>query len=128
MVQDTYNEGNLHCKILFKWGLFSFEQLAFFDKRDINSVHLEMRLNNGSRVNVLFSTLWEFQPDEYFRVPRYIPLPIHPMHRKKMARVVIVNTSPGTPAGVYIARNFGRSLAIPGQFCKRPSHFPRTRP
>ena len=27
-----------------------------------------------------------------------------------------------------IARNFGRSLAIPGQFCKRPSHFPRTRP
>ena len=27
-----------------------------------------------------------------------------------------------------IARNFGRSLTIPGQFCKRPSHSPRTRP
>ena len=29
---------------------------------------------------------------------------------------------------LIIARNFGRSLAIPVQFCKRPSHFPRTRP
>ena len=30
--------------------------------------------------------------------------------------------------GACIARIFGCSLAIPGPFCKRPSHFPRTRP
>ena len=33
-----------------------------------------------------------------------------------------------TNNSISIARNFGRSLAIPGQFCKRPSHFLRTRP
>ena len=38
---------------------------SFMRDIHVGSVHLEMRPNNGSRVSVMFTTLWEFQPDDY---------------------------------------------------------------